>query len=82
MVGHQGLTEGVFEAIDTALDDHELIKVRFQDHKAEKHELAGTIASTAKAELVGLLGNTAILYRSHSDPDRRRIDLPDERTGL
>ena len=39
MVGHEGITDGVVAALDSALTDHELVKVRFQDRKGELFEL-------------------------------------------
>ena len=72
-IGRAGLSTGVVEAADQALLDHELIKVRFQEFKAQRHEMAGLLARRLEAELVGLVGHVAILYRPHPDPDRRRI---------
>ena len=43
-VGKDGLTPPVIEAVDKALDDHELIKVRFVDHKDERDEIAEEMA--------------------------------------
>ena len=45
MVGHDGITEGVINALDAALTDHELVKVRFQDFKDMARELSTELAS-------------------------------------
>lgn len=72
-VGHAGLTKGVSEAVDQALTDHELIKVRLYEPE-DKRGLAAELAETAGATLCGLLGHTVILYRRH--PERPKITLP------
>jgi len=79
-VGEGGISPGVIAAIGRALLDHELVKVRLrepEDKKAEARELA----ERCRAELCGLVGHTAILYRPH--PEQPRIALParDGRSG-
>lgn len=71
-IGKNGVTEGVTEAIDRALTDHELIKVKFLDHKAEKRELTSGIAEKTKSYLVDVIGNVAILYRKRPYPAKRK----------
>ena len=75
IIGKQGVTDKVIEAAQAALAAHELIKVRFNDFKEEKKTLAPEIAARAEARLVGIIGHVAILYREHSDPEKRRIKL-------
>jgi len=75
-VGQAGVTGAVIEAVETALLDHELIKVRLtrpEDKRADAEALA---AGTSSA-LVGLVGHTAILYKPH--PEDPRIQLPTRR---
>jgi RNA-binding protein len=74
-VGKEGLNEGLLAAVEQALLDHELIKVRlgknvFEDRK----ELAGELARSCGAELTQVVGNTMLLYRQH--PDKPTIKLP------
>jgi RNA-binding protein len=64
-IGKNGVTEGVIGAIDRALADNELIKVRFQDYKAEKDELSDKIASETRSKVVDIIGHTLILYREN-----------------
>jgi RNA-binding protein len=71
-VGAAGVTVSVLRALDQALLDHELVKVRLHD-PADKRALARELAGSAGAELAGLVGHTAILYRRH--PERPRIAL-------
>ncbi len=75
-VGKHGVTEHVIAKMNQELDAHELIKIRFIDFQDQKHELAGDLAERLDAVLVGLIGNTAMLYRQHPDHERRQIRLP------
>ena len=74
--GKNGLTNEVIASIEDALLAHELIKVKFVQFKDEKSELARDISEKANCELVGVLGNIAILFRQHEDLAKRKIDLP------
>lgn len=77
MIGKSGLTESVSDSIHQALDDHELIKVKFVDFKDERAALAGEIASRTDCEQVGLVGHVAIFYRRSKDPKKRKIRVPE-----
>ncbi len=76
-VGRAGVSGPVVESLDAALDDHELVKVKFLDFKEQRRELSDEIAVMLEAELAGLIGNVAIFYRPQKDPQRRRIAIPD-----
>lgn len=78
IVGEAGLSEAVVRALDRALLDHELVKVRLRQPE-DKKAMAAELAARGGAELCGLVGHTAILYRRH--PDRPRIQLPERATG-
>jgi RNA-binding protein len=74
-VGKAGLTEPVKASINTALRDHELIKVQFIDKELiDRHEMAGGVAEALGAHLVQLIGFKAVLYRRN--PEKPRIVLP------
>jgi RNA-binding protein len=60
-------------SVDAALNDHELIKIKFLEFKEEKKEMAQEIARTTESEVVGIIGNIVIFYRQHPDPQLRRI---------
>lgn len=76
IIGAKGLTSHFIGSVDLALKDHELIKVKFGEFKEEKKAISEEIAQTTKSELVGLIGNIAILYRQHPDPEKRKIKIP------
>lgn len=76
MIGRNGLSPEVLKAIDQALDLHELIKVKFQDFKEEKKDLAYQVTQEMDATLVRIIGNIAIFYRYQPDPTQRIMHLP------
>jgi RNA-binding protein len=74
-VGKDGIDEGLVGAIDQALADHELIKIKVGDGaELDRHEAAELIASKTKSEVAQVLGNTVLLYRPH--PEEPKITLP------
>lgn len=75
-VGKNGLTDGLIAAVDEALESHELIKIKFNDHKDEKKSIAAAIEERTESRVVGLIGNIATLYREHADEDKRRVKWP------
>jgi RNA-binding protein len=75
IIGTKGVTGQLIGSVDLALKDHELIKVKFGEFKEAKKEISEEIATATKSELVGLIGNIAILYRQHPDPEKRKIKL-------
>jgi RNA-binding protein len=76
LIGQKGITESLVKAVDKALEDHELIKVKFIDLKDEKVELLEKVISDTKSFLVNLIGNTAIIYRENPErPKDEKIKI-------
>ena len=75
-IGRAGLSESVLASLDQALGQHELIKIRFLDHRGKKRELCADIEEKLRAEVAGIVGHVAILYRQARDPEKRRLRLP------
>ena len=67
MVGHEGITEGVIAALDAALTDHELVKVRFQDFKEMVRDLSVQLANKTGSALVSTTGFTAVFFRNNPE---------------
>jgi len=76
-VGQHGLSDAVVKDIDRALDDHELIKVRFVDYKDEKKLLSDTIARRTGAALLGIKGHLACFYRRSVRERSQCLVLPE-----
>jgi RNA-binding protein len=76
-IGKQGLTESVVAAIDEALGQHELIKVRVgTECPDDRHDLAEQLGPALHGEVAQLLGRTILIYRRH--PKEPKIKLPKE----
>ena len=77
-VGKNGMTDAVVRSTEQALTTHELIKIRFIDfkEKALKQEIMAGIQQRTAADMVSMVGHTAVLYRQHADPEKRKIQLP------
>lgn len=63
-VGHEGITESLLAALDQALADHALVKVRFTHHKPERKQLSAELATRTHSRQVLLVGHTVTLYRT------------------
>lgn len=81
-IGQKGLTPTLIKTMNSALDAHELIKVRFIDfkEKEQKEMLASEIEKIHNCQKVGMVGHVAIFYRKQKDPEKRKIVLQ-EKTG-
>ena len=77
-IGQKGLTPEVLLSAETAFNDHELIKVKFNEFKEKdrKAEIVDRLEKETGCERVGIIGHTAILYRQQKDPEKRKISLP------
>lgn len=77
-IGQHGLSEAVIKSVDEALNDHELIKIKFNEfkEKAQKNEISREIEEKTGAAQVGMIGHIVTFYRRHADPEKRRIELP------
>lgn len=62
-LGHGGMSPGFLSSLQTALAQHELVKIKFTDFKDEKKTLAPQIAEATGSELVMRVGNVAVYYR-------------------
>ena len=74
-LGKAGAAAGVSEALERALTDHELVKLRFIDFKGERNELSRQLADQSGAELIRVIGNVGIFYRQLPDPRKRKIEI-------
>lgn len=75
-LGKQGLTEGVIAAVDAALAEHELVKVRVgTECPDDRHEIAERLAPAVKGAVAQVLGRTLLIYRRK--PKDAKIQLPE-----
>ena len=66
-IGHDAVTDAVLAALDQALADHGLVKVRFTDHKSERKALAADLSTHTNSRQILLVGHTVTLYRTPVD---------------
>ena len=78
-IGKHGLTDAFITQVGRALDDHELIKVKFLSFKDEKDDLTAELVKKTEAEFIGALGNVLILYRQQKDKEKRLIVIPQKK---
>jgi RNA-binding protein len=68
LLGAKGLTPSVIEETNIALKTHELIKVKINGAEKEDRQLiAADMCAQLQAELVQLIGSTAIIYRKNEE---------------
>jgi RNA-binding protein len=73
-VGRQGLSPEFVTALDQALNHHDLLKVKFEELKDQKHDLATHLADQTGSLLVTVVGNVAVLYRPRPNQPATRTD--------
>ena len=75
-VGQAGLTDALIASLNQALDNQELVKVKFHAHKEDKKQLAPELAERSNSLLVQRVGHVVLLYRQQADPAKRTIQVP------
>jgi len=74
IVGDKGLSENVMAEIESALDHHELVKIRLRSDRETRSSWADEIVSTFNAEPVHSIGQVACFFRRNRK--KPVIDLP------
>lgn len=75
-IGKSGVTPQSIQNIETALDQHELVKIKFIAFKSEKEDFLDEILEGSNAQYVGLIGHVLTLYREHEDKEKQKYRLP------
>ncbi len=69
--GAKGITPAVIAETETAINHHELIKVRLAGVEREQRTtMAASLASSLGADIVALVGGVLILYRPLKKPKK------------
>ena len=72
IVGASGLSPGLMAALEQALDDHALIKVRVNaDDRSARREMIAELCSASGAQVVQTIGHVAVLFREPEDETQR-----------
>ena len=73
-VGTKGVTDDLLDELNTALDHHELLKIRLPASSKTQHKtLLQSICTATDSELVQVIGHTGVIFRP-ADPSK--ISLP------
>jgi RNA-binding protein len=76
LIGNAGVTPAVIAEATRALQDHELIKVKFRGaERAARDAGLAELASSTQSFLVHRIGHTALYYKRRND--RPGIVIPD-----
>lgn len=68
LIGNKGLTQAVHHEIDRALNDHELIKIRFHSKdRDESKRIADEICQQHQALLIQKIGHVIVIYRKKQE---------------
>lgn len=73
-IGKGGINDDVIAAVDRALTDHELVKVKVGVEGLEREAAAREVAAQTASEVAQVLGNVLLLYRARKD--KPAIALP------
>lgn len=72
IIGHKGLHSNLIDEIRSALDHHELIKVKVPGGKDTMMQMIEEILTATGAELIQRIGGIATIYLQN--PKRNRAD--------
>ncbi len=74
-VGGKGITEALAAEVDSALEHHELIKIKVAgEDRDQRDAMIADLTHRTSAALIQRIGHTAVLYRPSKD--KRHIVLP------
>ena len=72
IIGKDEVSSSAIKSINDAVDAHELIKIKFNHHKERKREIIDNINSQIETQLIGIIGNIAIIFRQNKDIKNRK----------
>lgn len=76
MVGDKGLSEGLQQELERALEDHELIKVKVAGSDRDSRQaIIEELCRQTGAELVQIIGRIAVILRRARQPNRKLSNL-------
>lgn len=76
IIGDKGLSEGLQQELDRALNDHELIKVKIAHPDREvRQEVITELCNTSGATLVQSIGKIVVLLRRAKRPNPKLSNL-------
>jgi len=74
-IAAKGLSESVLTELERALDDHELIKVRFAHDRETRATLLGALVESTQCEVIQTIGGIALILRRSKTPNAALSNL-------
>jgi RNA-binding protein len=68
-VSHDGISERLVKLVSDALDQHEMVKVKFVALKEQKRLLSRVLEQQTNSRMVQRVGHTATYYRARKSAD-------------
>jgi len=65
IIGKADIKQSLIDTVEECLNSHELIKIKFNSHKESKDEFVNHVSKETSSECVGIIGNTAIIFRQN-----------------
>ena len=76
MVGDKGISEGLLQELNRALDDHELIKIKIAlNDRDDRATVIDDLCKQTKATLIQSIGKVAIILRQTKQPNPKLSNL-------
>ncbi|MEQ3697204.1 MAG: ribosome assembly RNA-binding protein YhbY [Pseudomonadales bacterium] len=76
MISENGLTEGVLNELNRALNDHELIKVKLAiPERIDRAEVANAVVAETNSTLVQTIGKIILICREARKPNPKLSNL-------
>ncbi|MCY4045791.1 MAG: YhbY family RNA-binding protein [Cellvibrionales bacterium] len=76
IIGENGLTEGLINELQRALDDHELIKIKIAS--ADRDDRKAILIEAEKAlkfQTIQQIGKIALIYKAAKEPNQKLSNL-------
>jgi RNA-binding protein len=75
LVGDQGMSTGLLEELNRALNDHELIKVKVRAERNTRKMMIASLCEATGAQCLQSTGAMALLFRAAEHPNPRLSNL-------
>lgn len=76
IIGDKGLSEGLYEELERALNDHELIKVKIAiGDRDDRTAITQELLAKTNAQLVQSIGKIAVILRRAAKPNPKLSNL-------
>ncbi len=76
IVGDKGISEGLLQELNRALDDHELIKVKVAiGDRDDRTQVINELCQQVNATLVQVIGKIAVILRKADKPNPKLSNL-------